>query len=254
MTPVRVARVAAPARLPRALFRAALSTLLALGCAQIFGIDEACVIGEPGCAEAGTDAVPPCVPGDPDCAPDAGIDGLCSQYCAQISQKCSSAPQYDDTRPAECESVCRHFPRAEGESPTGNNLECRLARVTSASGERSDCFAAGRGGDDVCGTSCDAYCSLVQDLCPAHSSEFDAGASLADDAAACQSDCSRLANRRDYDPSLGGEDEFDEEVATVQCRLWHLGSAAIEVEQFGTLDNSHCDHAVGVRECLPTPE
>jgi hypothetical protein len=210
------------------------------------------VIGEPGCAEASTGAVPPCGPGDLDCAPDASIDGLCSQYCSQITDKCTAAPQYDDTRP-ECESVCRHFPRAEGESPTGNNLECRLARVTSASGERSDCFAAGRGGDDVCGTPCDAYCSLLQALCPAHFSEFDAGASLADDAAACQSDCSRLSDRRDYDPALGGEDEFDEDVATIQCRLWHLGSAAIEVEQFGTLDNSHCDHAVGARECLPTP-
>lgn len=248
----RVARTAPIATLARALLGAALATVLALGCAQIFGIDEACVIGEPGCAEAGVDG-PSCVPGDPDCAADAGIDGLCSLYCSQITDKCTAAPQYDVTRP-ECESVCRHLPRAEGESPTGNNLECRLARVTSASGERSDCFAAGRGGDGVCGSPCDAYCSLMQALCPAHFSEFDAGASLADDAAACQSDCALLSDRRDYDPALGGEDEFDEEVATIQCRLWHLGSAAIEVEQFGTLDNSHCDHAVGARECLPTPQ
>jgi hypothetical protein len=231
----------------------ALPTCFALGCTQIFGIDEACVIGEPGCADR-AGAEPPCTPGDPRCAADAGIDALCSQYCSQISQKCTAAPQYDDARPSECESLCRHFPRAEGESPTGNNFECRLARVTSASGERSDCFAAGRGGDDVCGSPCDSYCSLMQALCPAHFSEFDAGESLADDVAACQSDCSRLSDRRDYDPTLGGEDEFDERVATVQCRLWHLGSAAIEVEQFGTLDNSHCDHAVGARECLPTPE
>jgi hypothetical protein len=249
----RADRTPAAATLGRVLRRAALPTCLALGCAQIFGIDEACVIGEPGCADR-AGAEPPCTPGDPGCAPDAGIDGLCSQYCRQISQKCTAAPQYDDARPPECESLCRHFPRAEGESPTGNNLECRLARVTSASGERSDCFAAGRGGDGVCGTNCDAYCSLMQALCPAHLSEFDAGESLADDVAACQSDCSRLSDRGDYDPTLGGEDEFDELVATIQCRLWHLGSAAIEVEQFGTLDNSHCDHAVGARECFPTPE
>lgn len=250
MKPARVDRAALPATLLRVSFRAGVSAALVLGCAQIFSIDEACVIGDPGCDEPAAGA--PCAPGDAACA-DAGIDGLCAQYCSQISQKCSGAPQYDDTRP-ECESLCRHFPRAEGESLTGNNLECRLARVTSASGERSDCFAAGRSGNDVCGAACDAYCSLMQALCPTHFSQFDPGASLADDAAACQSDCSRLRDRRDYDPSLGGEDEFDEEDATIQCRLWHLGSAAIEVEQFGTLDNSHCDHAVGVRECLPTPE
>jgi hypothetical protein len=249
----RADRTPAAATLGRVLRRAALPTWLALGCAQIFGIDEACVIGEPGCADS-AGAEPPCAPGDPSCAPEAGIDSLCSQYCSQISQKCTAAPQYDDARPPECESLCRHFPRAEGESPTGNNLECRLARVTSASGERSDCFAAGRGGDGVCGRPCDAYCSLMQALCPTHFGEFGAGESLADDAAACQSDCSRLADRGDYDPTLGGEDEFDDDDATIQCRLWHLGSAAIEVEQFGTLDNSHCDHAVGARECLPTPE
>jgi hypothetical protein len=245
-----VARGAAPAA-PRALLRAALGIAFALGCAQIFGNDEACVVGDPGCAEPSNDGL--CAPGDPGCPLDAGVEGLCERYCSQISDKCSVAPQYDDTRP-ECESLCRHFPRAEGESPTGNNLECRLARVSSASGERSDCFAAGRSGDGVCGTPCDAYCSLMQALCPTHFSEFDPGASLADDAAACQADCARLSDRRDYDPSLGGEDEFDEDVATIQCRLWHLGSAAIEVEQFGTPDNSHCDHAAGVRECLPTPE
>lgn len=252
---MRLERIDPPApasTLRRVLVRAALASVLAFGCAQIFGIDEACVIGEPGCAKPAASDDSPCAPGDPACGADAGIDGLCGQYCSQISQKCSGAPQYDDTRP-ECESVCRHLPRAAGESPTGNNLECRLARVVSASGERSDCFAAGRSGDGVCGTPCDAYCSLMQALCPAHFSGFDAGSSLADDAAACQSECSRLFDRRDYDPSLGGEDEFDEDVATLQCRLWHLGSAAIEVEQFGTLDNSHCDHAVGVRECLPTP-
>jgi hypothetical protein len=125
--------------------------------------------------------------------------------------------------------------------------------VSSASGERSDCFAAGRGGGDVCGSPCDAYCSLMRDLCPAHFDEFAASDSLGDDERECQAYCSRLVDRGDYDPSLGGEDEFDEDVATIQCRLWHLGSAAIEVEQFGTRDNSHCEHAIGVSDCLPTP-
>ena len=251
MTQARVKHGAARrATLRRTSLRVVFGAALLIGCAQIFGIDEACVIGEAGCAERDPGAA--CEPGDPTCLSDGGIDGLCSQYCSQISDKCTAAPQYDDTRP-ECESLCRHFPRAEGESPVGNTLECRLARVSSASGERSDCFAAGRGGEDVCGSTCDAYCSLMQDLCPMNFSRFAESDNVADDASACQADCARLFDRRDYDPALGGEDEFDEDRATIQCRLWHLGSAAIEVEQFGTRDNSHCGHAIGVSECLPTP-
>jgi hypothetical protein len=228
-----------------------LALLLVLGCAQIFGIDEACVIGEDGCGEP-ADGAGACAAGDPSCEPDGGIDALCSQYCSEIGEKCAAFPQYDDARP-ECPSLCRHLPRAEGESPTGNNLECRLAILASASGERGECFAAGRGGEDVCGSKCDAYCSLMRDLCPIGFSEFAPSESVADDAAECQRYCSRLDDRGGYEPALGGEDEIDENVATIQCRLWHLGSAAIEVERSGAFDNSHCGHALGVLNCLPTP-
>jgi hypothetical protein len=93
----------------------------------------------------------------------------------------------------------------------------------------------------------------VQALCPASFGQFAPSENVADDAAECLTYCSRLADRGDYDPALGGEDEFDDDEATIQCRLWHLGSAAIEVEQFGTFDNSHCGHALGLRDCLPTP-
>lgn len=260
----RALGTAAPPRagLVRMFLRATLGAGLVVGCAQLFGIDEACVVGEAGCAESvnpgggasGAAGAAPCAPGSPGCEFDAGVEGLCAQYCTQIGDRCSNTPQYDDARPEECPSLCRYFPRATGGSATGNTLECRLNRVLSASGERSDCLAAGRGGDGVCGTNCEAYCSLMQALCPMYYSEFDPSDSPSDDAAECAAQCARLSDRGNYDPATLGEDEFDEPgEATVQCRLWHLGSAALEVEQFGTFDNSHCGHAVGVRDCNPTP-
>jgi len=280
---------------------AALAASLELGCAQIFGIDSACVIGEAGCAagsggeanggsggsgaggnggaiddslggsdSVGGSAIAACLPGEPSCTPDGGADLLCDQYCTEISAKCSAAPQYDvNLRRSvqgelvpECARMCPFIPKAQGESPRGNTLECRLDRLSAERVDRTDCFAAGRGGEDqrgsaeedTCGSKCEAYCSLMQTLCPSHFGEFNESARDADDAAACAAECGRLNDRQEYDPTLTGADADDElGDPTVQCRLWHLGAAAIDAAGGANLDNTHCDHAVGVSRCLPAP-
>jgi hypothetical protein len=211
--------------------------VLILGCAQIFGVDEACVAGGSGCKPA--------------------VDSVCVDYCKAVSDQCAETPQYDDNRPAECLALCPKFPRSPGIA-RGNTLECRMAQVNTMSGESISCKAAGRGGDGLCGTNCQSYCSLMKALCPAHFGEFDpAGSDAGTDAdaadeMACLAVCRRLDDRPDYNPEVDGSDH-DVSSATLQCRLWHLGAAAIELDAAGP-DNSHCEHAVGMSPCFPTPQ
>jgi hypothetical protein len=208
------------------LWRAGLGLVLSVGCAQLFGIDEACVAGDDGCTEL-----------EP-----------CTEYCERISTKCADNPQYDDSR-GECQALCPFFePAADGGAAT-NSLECRLGHARGINREKSDCLAAGRGGDGVCGDNCSAFCSLMQALCPARHSEFDASDDPAADAAACQAECALLRDRDDFDIVT---DQFDEPgtTPTIQCRLWHLGSAAVDA-QSGALNSHHCDHAMGLHECAP---
>jgi hypothetical protein len=215
----------------RGIARSGLGLILALGCAQIFGIDEACVVDDA-----------------------CGVDTLCTEYCARIRVKCVDTPQYDFQK-AECESLCPHFPRAaEAATDDANTFECRLARATSLTGETRDCYAAGRGGQDDCGSNCEAYCSLMQALCPASFADFaPSDASAEADQAACLAECGRLEDLRVYDPSPAGENEIEGK-STVQCRLWHLGAAAIDVAQTGTdVLSPHCRHASGQPPCGAAP-
>lgn len=259
-----------------------LGASLALGCAQLFGIDAACSIEEAGCGagaggeasggsagsvasanggasgsamrgspgnSAGGSPVPTCAPDEAGCAPD--VD-LCSQYCTEISAKCSASSQYDfegpGDRPTECTSLCKFIPLDEGQG-VGNTLQCRLDRLSAERVERTDCFVAGRGGDlmgsveeNSCGSKCEAYCSFMATLCVPQFERFE-------DRDACLDECGRLDDRQDYDPALDGPDM---QGATIQCRLWHLGAAAIEVAK-GSDPATHCGHADGNNPCLPPP-
>lgn len=213
----------------RVVCRAVAGVALALGCAQVFGIDEACEAGTEGCT-----ALEPC-----------------HEYCQRISDKCAATPQYEDAR-LECESLCPYFDRSTDGSALGNTLECRLERARSTGGELSDCPAAGRGGNGACGSNCDAYCSLMRNVCPVRYDEFDTTASN-DDEGVCLATCAALADPdAEYDPRPFGElARLDGDQPTLHCRFWHLGTAAIELQQDGFSSTIHCDHAFGLRECLP---
>lgn len=282
---------------------AALGISLELGCAQIFGIENArvcreneCSAGEVGEASGGaagslagtngsatggsTGGTPsgsvggsadaPCPPGGPGCAP-AG-DDPCPQYCEEISTKCSQWPQYDADPDGlrladECLSVCQYIPPVgEGTGPQGNTLDCRREQLRAEPINRTACFAAGRGGEDLpdsalqdtCGSKCEAYCSLMENLCPILFDRFAPaiGSDVEDrnaDIGACMVECGRLEDRGQYDPALTSADADDVERASIQCRLWHLGAAAIESLDRTNLNNVHCRHAVGEQRCLPAP-
>lgn len=215
----------------RRIGRSGLGVILILGCTQIFGIDEACVV-------------------DNAC----GIERRCAEYCERIEAKCVEFPQYDHDKP-ECEALCAHFPLdADAMIDDANTFECRLARATNMTGEaRLDCFAAGRGGQEGCGSNCESYCSLMQAVCPSDFAAFDADSASAEaDLTACRAECDRIGDTGEYDPEMPGE--FDAVgMPTVQCRLWHLGAAAIDLANGLGATTPHCQHAAGFPPCVPAP-
>jgi hypothetical protein len=223
----------------RAVARSVLGVSLAIGCAQAFGIDEACEVGDSSCEQ----------------------DLLCEEYCGAVRDNCVDEPQYNEF---ECENLCPFFPRAADAataSANANTLDCRLARAVSRSAERGeDCRAAGRGGNGECGSNCEAFCSLMKGVCPNEFDSFIMNRTEATPDEACIAACSGLRDRMAFDPDIAGEDHEDlaDETPTVQCRLWHLGSAAIDVSRSGRPSASgHCAHAIAMGFCRdpspPTP-
>ncbi|MEO8182437.1 MAG: hypothetical protein ABI895_26675 [Deltaproteobacteria bacterium] len=201
---------------------------------------------DPGTARGPVQADPP----PPDAGPDSSQPERepCTRYCDAISSTClpgvGSVPDnraYLD-RDA-CLKLCPYFPRAVAGDPAGGNtLECRLALLDSAEAAEASaaCQAAGRSGQVganlVCGSSCAAYCSLMQQICP---TEFSALAP------SCESVCAGLDDELAFD--VTGDERSGN---TVQCRLWHLGLAATcDPTGVATCLPLHCGHSAGASPC-----
>ncbi len=166
-------------------------------------------------------------------SPSTVIDAVipsCEQYCDAVMDACVTN---EDERHAvydskySCLKHCAQFPPGEPGDLSGNSLACRHAHALVAlsfPGERQfECPAAGPGGDGVCGTNCEGYCSLMDGLCP---ETFDGD---------CAAVCSAV-------PDLGGYDVSQIEGNSLQCRFYHLGAATVS-PQF------HCAHAAGEQPC-----
>jgi hypothetical protein len=238
----------------------ALSSCLA-GCAGLLGVgDDQCRKGTDGCGDSTTemglrppspppDASPPVSasdasvsdPSPPDVLPSGtSTEELCERYCQGISAKCSG--ENVAYLQQECAALCPYFPRAL-DGGVGNTLECRLSVVDGPVLEpRTDCPGAGRGGDSVCGSNCDAYCQLLQAICPVSFQQtFETNE-------ACQRFCQDdLQDPGGFDAVLAERDV----PSTVQCRLWHLGAAAaLGFRDNGGTGNIHCTHARGAAICV----
>ncbi len=164
---------------------------------------------------------------------DAGADApktLCEDYCDTVLDACPADDQvavYDSR--LGCLNQCDAFDEGEAEAQTGNSVQCRLSHARLAKiapGERpTECPAAGPGGNDVCGSNCESYCTLMARFCPESFASPQA----------CQDSC-------DATPDLGGFQINQTTGASVQCRLYHLSAAV-----FGPA--LHCPHAAGAPPC-----
>jgi hypothetical protein len=175
--------------------------------------------------------------------------GPCSHYCDVVIQNCKDALAVYEDRP-RCMAVCKLFDVGSSvEWQKKNTLECRLHEAllaptfNTSNSEQPDvdkknaCRAAGPEGNDLCGSSCESYCTLYEREC---------GQVQCGSHANCVAKCRGLRDLGEYDVSR------DYEGNSLQCRLVHISNAAVTPG-----GQPHCGHAIlsqpsGV--CLDLPD
>jgi hypothetical protein len=208
---------------------ALLGSIAANGCADLLGFEPAELDPISIGSDAGTRAPLP-----PQVTPDAGdaAPTLCERYCDTVLAACgrdadgTSYAVYDSR--LTCLTQCAWLDPGQAGDQSGNSVSCRLNSARLAlqlPGERpSACPAAGPGGDGVCGTNCEGYCTLMQAEC---SAVLDT------------SDCATLCPAI---PDLGGFDTSQIQGNSLQCRLYHLQAASVSPV-------NHCPHVAGGFPC-----
>ncbi|MBM4363665.1 MAG: hypothetical protein FJ104_13365 [Deltaproteobacteria bacterium] len=195
-------------RLPLPVRAAMAAALLGVGCAQVLGIEEATLDPALG-AEA---------PGAPQLT--------CESYCELLEKNCTGALQQYAGRET-CLSTCAVLPIGTASDAEENTLGCRLRYAVSAGEFEADvnCPAAGPSGNGICGTNCDALCTIALASC-------DPADTIVKN---CGTLCAALPDRGSFDASM-------DKGRSVQCHIYHATAA--------TRDPSiHCPHAAGVGPC-----
>lgn len=248
-----------------------LAWVAALGCGQVLGIEDAHVDpsltnpegvglsgdashqhggaspgGLSGLSSGGTRNSTGGQPIDtPDSTPEAGGGGevapnLCDQYCDALVGYCSGAQlQYRDRE--QCLAVCALLPEGVVGEPDGNTVACRLryagkARYAAGTELTAYCRQAGPGGDDRCGANCDGFCSIMTATCSRQTTD----PYFFESEQACKTTCNGL----EQVPYIYGDISLADS-NTVQCRLFHVISAAMMDPE------EHCEHAMGLTLCDP---
>lgn len=211
--------------------RSAAAVALLVSCASLVGIEDARLdpdsVGGSGGTSAGGQT------GGKSGTPDAGAGGdggdptllLCERYCTTVMKNCTGAVQVYESR-AVCLRACRALEPGTPDDRSGNTVGCRFfhaKQIELIGDEATECPAAGPGGDGVCGTNCQGYCTLLQGLCPPALG------------AECSATCPALTD-------LGGFDISKSSGLALQCRLYHVSAATLDPVL-------HCPHAVGAGPC-----
>ena len=125
-------------------------------------------------------------------------DTLCGEYCATVIASCDPAdttkprlPQYNDMD--QCLAVCELLPPGEPNDRNVNTVECRLRLARQAEYEPLNvCPQAGIAGVGACGSSCEAYCSLMNQVCTETTTEGLSGHYYFDNPEDCMEACSEV--------------------------------------------------------------
>jgi len=185
----------------------------AFSCRQIIGIEP---------EVDGSDA------GAPGRGESADASQLCQRYCETVMSNCTGEyAAYESTQ--ACLEMCALLPAGDEAKPNyTNTVNCRLARAKEAEfAQDSNCASAGPGGNGVCGSNCEAYCSLSQSICPVQVSDFSPER--------CVQTCPALKD------GLATQTTTDQKGDTVACRFVQL-SRAISAADSATRD-ADCDGA-----------
>jgi hypothetical protein len=164
----------------------------------------------------------------------------CERYCEAVTEGCTGdSTQYTDYD--ACLVTCPYFPLGTEGDTTGNTLQCRLNYALKAPSEPvTYCTWAGPGGDGMCGSNCEGFCTLMTATCTPTSTG--AAGEYFPSNEECLNRCATLPAVGSYcatDNSItGGADTFE-------CRLYHV-AAAIYADDSAI----HCPHAMGLALCV----
>jgi len=221
--------------------------LFALACSEILGIETAHV--DPGLTAAGSTSLSSGGTTQGAAAGGSGGNGgqagsssasnPCALYCDTVTKYCQGEYQQYVTVD-QCLRICSLFPVGSLTELDKNTVSCRLKYAQRAEYESGvelagDCPAAGPGGGGLCGSKCDAFCTILTATCregltdPYYYDSYDA----------CTQDCLTLPEIP-YNTSVATLTTGN---YTLECRLFHVTSAAmVDPEE-------HCGHAMGVTLC-----
>jgi hypothetical protein len=171
----------------------------------------------------------------------------CEDYCDEMDAVCTGeAMQYRDR--AQCMTICGMLPPGDDQGDQGeddDSVACRLKYVKKtkyALGAEvtAYCQQAGPCGNGKCGSTCEAFCSLMMQVC----TEEIAGPNHFDSEEDCLATCNALpASPVAYSPN----DPRVSDGNHAECRLFHVSSAAMADAE------EHCEHAMGITLCQATP-
>lgn len=202
------------------------ASFFAFGCASLIGVEDRKDATTGADGTGGSEAEDPT---------DVETTPLCNEYCDEVMANCTGGDAVYGSR-LSCINTCNALPPGLEAEPLGNTVECRLRKAKNASSAPGEeCTAAGPGGEGGCGSSCEAWCHLLEERCP---SDYDA---LVD----CEASCGTI-------PDEGGFDvEGSYAKNDLQCRLIHLG-AVNHVES----TEIHCEHGryIPKDKCLPAED
>gem|GEM_PF-423280 len=155
----------------------------------------------------------------------------CENYCSTYFTNCGAEENNQYTNEADCLAFCAASGIPTGTDPLtetgGNTVACRIYHATAAADNAAlHCPHAGKDGGTLCGSLCENYCDLLENICPTQfgGDYFDS----ADCVTSCGNDFAADAN---FGVGSGN---------SVQCRFYHATVAAADAAG----DNSvHCGHA-----------
>lgn len=169
----------------------------------------------------------------------------CDDYCDEIQSECAAeAEQYRDR--AQCIKICHYLPPGDAEADDDDNsVACRMRYVKKThyglgAEVTAYCREGGPSGDGKCGTDCEAFCSVMMQVC----TEETAGPNHFASEAACLTTCNALppptVHYSNTDPAVSDGNH-------ALCRIFHVNSAAMADAE------EHCEHAMGITLCQATP-
>jgi hypothetical protein len=172
----------------------------------------------------------------------------CTDYCSRVMSKCTGSLKVYD-RNEECMGVCALMdPGDRLKGSQGNTLACRQELLATSFEPTTECALVGPGGHDgQCGSDCEAFCSLRQQVCSGVPGQEDQPDLQSSDE--CLRECGALAAQpfNPSEPSLSAE--RDTAGDTLQCRLIHVSEASVSP----SLALIHCPHSQAIPGEEPGP-